>query len=341
MDKTIPAGVRFLTLAPASTGFPAWRRCWWKACRASDWDRGHALWAVPAGVGNAAPRVLYCHGGGFEDHRPQDTHCRAATARLAAVSGMPVLAIDYRLVPEFRHPAQLEDALQAFRWICENGPDGPGAAPAVLLSGESSGGNLALALALRLRDERAPGAVTLAGISVVSPVTDLSCRGESYRTRRWRPGGGSKCDPLFRGPDAAAESMPQIHLLLGEPGRPGSFPATEPSISPLHAELHGLPPTQIHVGDAEVLLSDSVDFGEKAAAAGSPVEVTVWPRMWHSFTLYSEGCGGPDAKPLREAVEAIQQQGDFMRRVADQAALRGSAGVTSGLPGPCEAGPSE
>uniref|UniRef100_A0A7S0ASV7 Alpha/beta hydrolase fold-3 domain-containing protein n=1 Tax=Pyrodinium bahamense TaxID=73915 RepID=A0A7S0ASV7_9DINO len=333
MDKSIAPGVSLSPLPPTATGFPAWRRCPTKARSAGDQDRGHAHWAVPEGADNTTARVLYFHGGGLEDHSPQDRHCKAATSRLAAVSGMPVLAIDYRLVPEFRHPAQLQDALQAFHWICGHGPEGPGTAPAVFLSGESSGGHLALALALRLRGEGFPTAAALAGVSVVSPVTDLSCSGESYRTRRWRPGGGNRCDPLFRSPDVAAESMLQIYMLLGKPGRPGSFKATDPSISPLHADLHGLPPTQIHVGDAEVLLSDSVEFGKKAAASGSPVEVIVWPRMWHSFTLYSEGCGGAGAEPLQEALDALRQQGAFMRRLAAQRCTGGGA-PRDGRPSP-------
>merc|ERR1712073_68023 len=101
--------------------------------------------------------------------------------------------------------------------------------------------------------------------------------------------------------------------LLGEPDQPESYALNDPSISPLHADLHGLPPTQIHVGDVEVMLSDSVEFHKKAVAAGSNVKVNVWPRMWHVFTQYSEGCGGENAQPLKEALEAQQQQADFLK----------------------------
>eukprot|EP00746_Dinoflagellata_sp_MGD_P045427 gnl/MRDRNA2_/MRDRNA2_211292_c0_seq1.p1 gnl/MRDRNA2_/MRDRNA2_211292_c0~~gnl/MRDRNA2_/MRDRNA2_211292_c0_seq1.p1 ORF type:complete len:262 (-),score=50.68 gnl/MRDRNA2_/MRDRNA2_211292_c0_seq1:334-1035(-) len=229
---------------------------------------------------------------------------------------MPLLCIDYRLVPEFPHPAQLEDAVQAFQWLANNGPEGPGPASALFIAGDSAGGGLALALALRLRDDPVNGA-RVAGVTVVSPETDLTCSGESYTTRKWHEGGGPTCDPMFTDEDPTAASMPQIYLLLGDPGKPGSFELTEPSISVMHAELHGLPPTQIHVGDAEVMLSDSVEFAKKAKAAGSPVEVTVWPRMWHTFTQFSEGCGGPDAKPLNEALEAVKLQGEFLRHHAN------------------------
>jgi acetyl esterase/lipase len=112
--------------------------------------------------------------------------------------------------------------------------------------------------------------------------------------------------------------MPQIYMLLGQPEEPKCCCPRNPAISPLHAELHGLPPTQIHVGESEVMLNDSVDFGQKATAAGSPVTVVVWPRMWHTFTQYTEGCGGDDAEPLQEALDALQQQGKFLRGLATE-----------------------
>jgi len=121
---------------------------------------------------------------------------------------------------------------------------------------------------------------------------------------------------MFRDEDPAAGSMEQMYMLLGKPGEPGSFPLTEPSISVLHAELHALPPTHIHVGGAEVMKSDSVEFGKKARAAGSPVRVTVYDYMWHTFTQFSEGCGGENCKPLQEAVRCIRQQGRFLKSLA-------------------------
>lgn len=313
LDKRLAPEVKIEKLPPQLTGFPAWRRCEAYVESDADLDRGHADWVVPDGHPSTA-RILYLHGGGYEYYSPQDVY-RPTTTKLASAAGMPLLCIDYRLCPEFRHPAQLEDAVTAFRWIAQHGPEGPCQAASVFLAGDSAGGGLALALALRLRDEPVEEGV-VAGVSVVSPETDLSCSGESYRTRRWQPGGGPTCDPMFRDEDPAAASMPQIHRLLGEPGRPDSFPTTEPSISVLHADLHGLPPVQIHVGDAEVMLSDSVDFGRKAVAAGSPVEVRVWPHVWHTFTQFSEGAGNADGKPLEEALQSIAAQGEFLRRCA-------------------------
>jgi len=314
LDQTIAPSVKITSVPPEVTGFPAWSRQDDYVESDADRDRGHADWVVPEGTDNDTPRILYCHGGGYEYYSPQDVY-RPATSRLAAAAGMPLLAFDYRLVPEYKHPAQLEDAVQAFRWIAANGPQGPGKARAIFLAGDSAGGGLALALAVRLRDEPVEGAV-VAGITVVSPETDLSCSGESYTTRRWIEGGGPTCDPMFRDEDPAEASMDQIYRLLGKPGENGAFRTDHPSISPLHAELHRLPPTQIHVGDAEVMLSDSVDFERRARAAGSPVSFTVWPRMWHTFTQFTEGCGGENARPLEEALAALRQQGDFLRGLA-------------------------
>lgn len=158
----------------------------------------------------------------------------------------------------------------------------------------------------------------ISGIVVVSPETDLACKGESYSTRRWKNGCKDTCDPIYTGNDPGAESMDEIYQLLGKPGEPGSYNVTDPSLSVLYADLHGLPPTLIHVGDAEVMLSDSVDFGKKARAANSPVKVKVWSRMWHVFTSYSEGCQAKGAEPLEEAIQAIAEQGAFLKSLARQ-----------------------
>lgn len=135
------------------------------------------------------------------------------------------------------------------------------------------------------------------------------------QTRRWRDGGGDTCDPLFRYKDPRTDFRNDAYELVGEPGGIDSYELTEPTISPLHADLHNLPPSLIHVGDAEVMLSEAVDFARKAQAAGSPVEAKVWPRMWHCFNRFSEGCG--TGVPLQQGIDALKQQGAFLRNLAD------------------------
>mmetsp|Transcript_141006 Transcript_141006/g.243716 ORF Transcript_141006/g.243716 Transcript_141006/m.243716 type:complete len:625 (-) Transcript_141006:28-1902(-) len=312
-DKKVPSQIRVKAVPPHVTGFQSWKK------RGRDGkfkDRGWAEWLVPPGVSKTSPRILYFHGGGYKFMSPPQV--RPTTARLAIEAGMPVLCIDYRKIPENRHPAQIEDARYALQWLASHGPDGPGPASALFCAGDSAGGGLALGLAVSIRDNPL-GSVKIAGITVVSPMTDLTCSGESYRTRRWREGGGDKCDPLFRGADPAADSMPEIYELVGKPGHVGSFKLTEPDVSPLHADLHNLPPSLIQVGDAEVMLSDSVDFGTKAQAAGSPVEVQVYPRMWHCFHRFSEGCG--TGVVLQEGIDAVKCQGAFLRQLSPSVCL--------------------
>lgn len=313
LDKICALGVTIMQVPPHVTGFKAWSRCEDMCCTEADNDRGHMDWVIPDGVDNDSPPILYLHGGGYQYYSPQDVY-RPLTSRLAQAARMPLSCIDYRKIPEFRHPAQLEDAVQAFRWLSENGPNGPRHASKIFLAGDSAGGGLALALALRLRDDPT-GETKVAGVVVMSPETDLTCSGASYTTRKWRTGGGPKCDPIFTGEDPGPESMDDIYLLLGPPDEPGSFHTKEPSISVLHAALHDLPPTLIHVGDAEVMLDDSVVFGEKARGVGSPVDVKVWPRMWHVFQMYSEGCGGPNKQCLEEALQSITEMGIFLQKL--------------------------
>mmetsp|Transcript_93823 Transcript_93823/g.201441 ORF Transcript_93823/g.201441 Transcript_93823/m.201441 type:complete len:629 (-) Transcript_93823:73-1959(-) len=317
-DQELPESVSVKSLPPSATGFPAWQK------RSRDGrmrDRGWAEWLVPSDVGNSAPRVLYFHGGGYEHLSPPQV--RPTTARLAALLGMPVFCIDYRKIPEHPHPAQLDDARQALEWIWEHGPHGAAKATAVFCAGDSAGGGLALGLAVYVRDMQ-PTCCRIDGIVTVSPMTDLTCSGESYMSRRWKQDGGDHCDPLFRGRDPAADSMPQIYRLFrARDGMHRSFELTTPYISPLHAELHDLPATLIQVGDAEVMLSDSVDFAKKARAAGSQVSLHVFPRMWHCFHRFSEGCG--TGVPLEEGTQALKEQAAFLRQLVGGAAHKQSS----------------
>lgn len=286
IDKTLAVNVEIKTLPPASTGFPEWFRT--EEGNDTAQIRGDADYVVPAGATDTTARILYLHGGGYEFYSPHDIY-RPVTTRLAHASGMPVLVVDYRLSPEYRHPAQVEDGIQALQWLAENGPNGASKATKLFLAGDSAGGGLAIALGIYFRDHPIPG-VTIAGIAAVSPWTDLACRGESYETRRWRPN-SPHADPIWTSANPAADTMRSVYRLLGKPGEPGATDPKDPSISPLYANLDGLPPTQIHVGDADVMLSYSVDFTKKANNAGSPVTLHIWSGMWHCFTQYSEGCG--------------------------------------------------
>ena len=175
---------------------------------------GQPEWVLPAsffsrsGSSNSR-RILFLHGGGYEYYSPSQPY-RPLTTRLAAVTGLPVLALDYRLGPANAFPAAVEDALHALDWVWKHGPTPSPAAPAeqspadaVYVIGDSAGGGLALCLVSAMAmDCMAPG-VPLAvhpppptALALLSPWTDLTASLESYKTRMWREDAATG-DPVF------------------------------------------------------------------------------------------------------------------------------------------------
>lgn len=214
-------------------------------------------WVVPADA-PAEPAVLYLHGGGYVAGSV-DSH-RGLVGHLARVMGCRVLVPEYRLAPEHRHPAALDDALAVYLALVADRDAGR-----VAVMGDSAGGGLTAALLVALRDGGHP---LPAAAALISPWLDLTASGETMRTR-------AAVDPSVR----PADVHEMASHYLG-----GLDPAT-PSASPLFAELAGLPPLLVQVGDAEVLLDDAVRFGERVEEAGGDVTVEVWPEMvhvWHA-----------------------------------------------------------
>ena len=230
----------------------------WSGVRVSPVEAGGVPgeWAVPNGAG--ADRVLlYLHGGGWIMGSPR-TH-RSLVAGLARGAGVRALSLDYRLAPEHPFPAALDDCVAAYDWLLASGFE-PGR---IVIAGDSAGGNLALAVLLRLRDAGTP---LPAAAVLLSPATDLGLAGASHTTRR-------ALDPYL----ARADLEAIVAAYAGTRDR------AEPYLSPLFADLHGLPPMLIHVGDHEVLLDDAVRLGERALAAGVEARTVVWPGMMHVF----------------------------------------------------------
>ena len=219
--------------------------------------------------------LLFLHGGGFVVGSPA-TH-RALAARLARLCSAVVVVPDYRLAPEHPCPAALDDALTVYRALrSEFG--------SVVLAGDSAGGGLALALALALRDagERLPERIAL-----LSPWVDLSLSGESVTGKAALDpmlGAGwlRDCSERYRAQRAAQDAV----------------------VSPLFADLSGLPPLLVHVGSDEILLSDAQRLADRAGAAGVTVELQVWEGLWHDFQLH--------AGMLREADQALAQIAEFL-----------------------------
>lgn len=223
--------------------------------------------------------LLYLHGGAYVMGSAR-TH-RDLAARLSQATGVRVLVPNYGLAPENPYPAAIEDATAAYRWLLEQGfkPEH------IAIAGDSAGGNLALVTLLALREAGTalPGAAIL-----LSPWTDLTFSGESVKTL-------AAVDPMIK-VDAAEE---QVAAYAGKHNR------ADPLISPLFANLAGLPPLLIHVGSDEVLLDDSVRLAERAQAAGVEVTLKIWEGMWHVFQA--------QAAMLPEAQESIAELGEFVK----------------------------
>lgn len=229
-------------------------------------------------------RMLYLHGGGFVINSP--TSHRNLASRISQAAGVAVLSLEYRLAPETKFPGAVEDATTALAWLRENGPVGRTAAETLFIGGDSAGGGLTLAVLLQTREAGAP--MPDAAV-VLSPWTDLTLSGESMDTHH-------EVDP-FENRDVLGRYAREY---LARPED-----AANPLASPLFADLAGLPPLLVQVGDAEVLLSDSTDLAKRATAAGVDVTLTVFPEMTHVFQAW--------AAILPEGREAIEQIGAFLR----------------------------
>jgi len=233
--------------------------------------------------GSDASRVLlYFHGGGYcsgsiLSHRRLVTEAgRAAKVR--------TLAIEYRLAPEHPFPAALDDAFSAWNFLRTSGI----AAGHIAVGGDSAGGGLTLALINRLRkaDESIPGCAWL-----ISPWTDLTLSGSTLATK-------DAVDPIIH--KAYLAELADAYL-------PPDMDRLDPRVSPLFADLSGLPPTLIQVGACETLLEDSTRFARAAGAANIAVTLQVWPDMIHAFPMWNAHLE-PGRRALAEAGEFIRRQ---------------------------------
>lgn len=232
----------------------------------------------------ASGAFFYIHGGGWVAGSPR-TH-RPLTHRLATQTGMTVYAVDYRLAPEHVFPAGLDDCVAAYRALLEKVP-----AHEIVVGGDSAGGNLALALALRLKAEGIP---LPAALVCLSPATDLAATGGSRISN-------AKRDALF-----VEDMMETVESRYC----PGADPHN-PYISPLHGDVADLPPTLFHVGDTEMLLDDSTRMADKMRAAAVPVTIKVWPKVPHVWHLMADLL--PEA---RQAIDEIVAFVHVHRRAA-------------------------
>lgn len=230
-------------------------------------------------VNQANGAILYIHGGGFCVCSPA-TH-RSITSVLAAESQLPVWAPDYRLAPEHPYPAALNDVLATYQELRRAGY----AAEQIVIGGDSAGGSLALALAIRLRQLNEPNP---AGLLLLSPLTDLN-----PSTQRPQPVAGS--DPMIR--QAWIDQFLKWY----------SCPENAPEHCPLQTDLTGLPPMLIQVGDLELLLPDSVQLAEHATNCHVNCTLEIHHNRWHVFQLHS--------RILRSSTTALKTLATFARSV--------------------------
>jgi monoterpene epsilon-lactone hydrolase len=239
-----------------------------------------ALWVVPKG--SAEDRVVLClHGGGFVTGSMY-TH-RKLFGHLAKAVGARALVPNYRLAPEHVHPAQLEDAVAAYRWLLDQGIK----ANHIALAGDSAGGGLVLSTLLRVREQ---GLSLPAAALPFSPWVDMELGGGTILSNEGK-------DLLFQ-TKAMVEGL--VSLFLGKGGN-----RRDPHASPLYANLSGLPPVYIQVGDQELLLDDSRRLANYAKKAGVDVRLDVFPGQQHTFQA--------NAGRIPEADEAIRRLADWVR----------------------------
>ena len=220
--------------------------------------------------------ILYCHGGGYTSGSFR--YARSITNKLASSTSMDVLSFDYRLAPENPYPAALEDAMNVWDHLMYHGYG----ARDIIIAGDSAGGNLALALTLKLKEQ---GRLLPRGLVLFSPWTDLTMSGKSHKEK-------AELDPIL-----SAEYLQRC--------RESYAPEMElknPLISPVFGDFTGFPPTYIQVGTNEILLSDSTKLQRQLQKYHVPVKMEYYPGMWHVFQM----------SPLKTAYNAMDQVAEFI-----------------------------
>lgn len=220
--------------------------------------------------------ILHCHGGGYSTG--SSLYARSLTSKLAASTSMDVLCFDYRLAPEYPYPAALEDAMKAWDYLMLLGYG----ARDVIITGDSAGGNLALVLVLKLKEQRR---ILPRGLILMSPWTDLTSSGKSFQTK-------ADVDPVLD--QEYLDNMIEAYT--------GGRDVKNPLISPLFGDFTGFPPTYIQVGENEILLSDSLRLHQALVDANVSVKMEHFPGMWHVFQM----------SPVKAAYEAMEKNAEFI-----------------------------
>jgi epsilon-lactone hydrolase len=237
---------------------------------------GIDCWRVVPDGGDDSKRILFVHGGAYCVNSPRVYTAFAGHMALAA--GASVILPRYRLAPEHPYPAGLDDVLAAYRAVRES-------TGKLVIAGDSAGAGLSLCAAIALRDggEEAPE-----GLFLMSPWVDLTTSGESIHANDGK-------DAILR-----ANAIPRHALAYA-----GGLDLADPRISPLNADLSGLPPTLVQCGGDELFLSEGTELASRLEAAETPVELQVYEGMWHDFQAH--------AGMLEEAAGAVNRVGEWAK----------------------------
>ncbi len=236
-------------------------------------------WIAPNGC-DESKVLLYFHGGGYATGSIL-TH-RSLVSHLAKCAGIKALIIEYRLAPENKYPAPIDDATAAYQWLLQNGY----AASKIAFGGDSAGGGICLGTLLYLRDENIP--LPKCAIAL-SPWVDHTMSGESYHHNK-------EIDPMLVFDGFAPWSKNYI----------GEANPKAPYASPIFHNLTGMPPIFIQVGEEEMLLDDSKSYAAKAKVDGVDVTLEVYPKKFHVFNAFW--------RILPKAREANEKLGAFMKK---------------------------
>jgi acetyl esterase/lipase len=220
--------------------------------------------------------LIHFHGGGYVGGTPRSS--ASMVLPIAHAAGVPALSVDYRLAPEHPYPAAVDDTVAVFREVLKSRP-----ASRIGVFGESAGGGLTAATLLALRDAGHP---LPAAAAIVSPMADLAGASDTRESLR-------EFDPLLTWEKSLAAAAAAYV---------GDRDPRDPGISPVYADLHGLPPLLIHSGAREVLLGDALRLARTARRAGVDVTLDVWDGLWHVFHAIPS---------LPEAREACAEIGEF------------------------------
>ena len=225
------------------------------------------------------PVLLYFHGGGYVFGSLR-THGMLIGA-LARAAKARTFALTYRLGPEHPAPAAQQDAVRAYHYLLSEGID----PRRIVLAGDSAGGTLVLNTLIELRNGGVP--LPAAGVAI-SPWVDLACSGDSFDSN---------------GP---FDYVGKVQCLLAAKEYLAGTDPRRPDVSPLFADLSGLPPLLLHAGSAEVLVDQIRDFAARAERAGVNVQFEVYPDMVHVWHLLRD--------VTTEAQRAIDAIGGFVRK---------------------------